>query len=197
MSDPNAQPSAGEILAAEVAKHQVREADIARAQSVVLPGPLREAFAGDPVHLHGFTLQPVTARLAAALERIDSPLLAIIRLAAEFSKESAIELATRAEAKIKLDPAATIETVFLFINPVRESWKLLDAGREIFRSRALEIVGEALHPLQLADLERACAEHYAKSFATIVNYSAAKNPGDGSFPSPPAMATASAGGSTS
>lgn len=180
----------------EWAKHLARDAAIADARTTVLPGPLRDAFAGEPRRLHGFTLQPVTARMAAALQRIDSTLLRLMRIAQKNPGKSAQEIAAIAEDEIKPLPESGIETVFLFVTPGREVWELLNGGREKFRAKAMEVIGDTLHPVQLAELERACAEHFAQSFITMIEYAGPKTPGDGTvFTQPPTSQTGSAGGS--
>jgi hypothetical protein len=116
---------------------------------------------------YGFTLQPVTASLDAALQLIESPIFAIIRTARANPRKTIAELTALVEKEIKPDPGAGIETVFLFATPIREARKLINEGREVFRARAMEVIGEALHPMHLAQLERACAEFYALSFTSF------------------------------
>ncbi|MGA3266835.1 MAG: hypothetical protein ABSE16_08430 [Verrucomicrobiota bacterium] len=185
------------------------------ARSNPLPGPLREAYAGEPRVVCGFTLQPVTMGLQALLVRINSPLLEVVRtMREELTREDGMDESTpelasqvraqrmeRATKRIgALNPPqeAAVETVFCFVRPQAELRKALDAGRAAFREGAMQFVADKLHPLQFAELQRAVAEHYAASFATVVNYAAPKGKDDGTvFTPPPAETTVSAGGSRS
>lgn len=196
--------------AAAVAKAEQRDRELAGAASAPLPGPLRDAFAGEPNKLHGYTLLPVTAGLIAILTRIESPLLDIIRvlrqhafkIAEATTDEEKIgaqkEIAAIIEREVKPDPEQNVETVYCFIHTPPELRKLLDRGRAVFREQVMTELGDKVHPGALFDLEKACGEHFTKSFSTIVNYEAPPS-GDGSVFTPPPAApeTASAGGSTS
>jgi hypothetical protein len=186
----------GGLDPADVQRHLDRETAIRRAAAAALPGPLREAFAGDPPRVHGFTLQPVTAGLIAVLERIKSPFLAIIREVAAHQKDGTAPDA--AIAAIQADPESGYETVFCFTTPIAELRALLNKGRELFRETAGKKVGDKLHPVHLAELQRACGLHFGASFATVVEYKPDTPEGGGGFPSPAARTTTgSAGGSAS
>jgi hypothetical protein len=188
------------ITEADLLKHQVREASYAAAAAAPLPGPLREAFAGEPRTVGGFTLQPVTAGLVAVLARIQSPVFDVIRVVRAHADEhlTPAQLAALLETEIQSEPEAMIETVFAFVTPAKERRALLDRGRAVWREAAMDRIGDALHPAQLADLERAVGEHFAASFATVVQYEARREGREPGFPLPPATsATASAGGSMS
>jgi hypothetical protein len=187
---------------------------IERAHSTVLPGALREAFAGEdahgPLEAGAPRLEPVTLGLTANLERIKSPLLDIIRIMREvFSapredceedgSDRRMELVRQKISALKFDEEQIAETVFVFTRPQKRVRKLLDAGRVAFREAAMDELGDKLHPTQMAALQRACAQHYVASFATIVSYGtpAAEN-GEAVFPPPsPSGATGSVGGSIS
>ncbi len=184
-----------------------REYELGAAASAPLPGPLREAYAGEPRRLHGLTLQPVNAWLLAILTRLESPLLDIIAIyranAARFAaagqaeEKAVIEKEIQVEVeRIKVPPEKIIETVFAFTTPVEECQDLLDAGK--FRKQALLTLGKKLHPRQLGDLERAIGEHFAASYATALEFQPPANPnGEAVFTPPPAPTMASAGGSKS
>jgi hypothetical protein len=195
-----------------------------RAHAAVLPGALREAFGGEPATAEGHKLEPVTLGMSANLERINSPLLAIMQIMREVYSEykeegnkegnppapdenhspvkKAIspaevlkEVAKRIE-KLKFEEEQCAETVLVFIKPQKQIRKLLDSGRDKFRETAMELLGDKLHPVQMAALQRACTQHYAVSFATIIQYGAPPAPGEGlvfQAPSPSAV-TDSAGG---
>lgn len=187
-------------LSAELAAHQARQSALREAHAAALPGPLREAFAAAPQRLHGLTLQPVTCGLVALLTRMDSPLLGIIRVMRAHAGEDLSPEAIQAliDREVPSAPEAMIETVFAFVTPARECRSLLDQGRLAFREAAMARVGDVLHPVQLADLERAIGQHFAASFATQVDYEPERTGAVG-FQSPPAASpvTASAGGSNS
>ena len=193
-------------LAADLAAHQARQSDRAAANSVALPGPLREAFAGEPRRLSvtsadgplNYTLRPVTAGLEAVLTRIDSPLLptfgVILSMRGKSEKEVQRELAKR----IKPNAEAIPETVFCFLKAPPELRGLLDKGRTAFREAAMAELGDRVSSLEMARCYEAVSEHYAAAFVTAISHQAAP-PEDGTvFTTPPnGPQTASAGGSTS
>jgi hypothetical protein len=196
---PASPPLPPGLTADDLARHAARVQSYAGAATAPLPGPLRDAFAGEPRTLHGFTLQPVTAGLVAFLARIHSPVFDVIRVLRQHAEEklTPAQLAAVLETEIQSEPEAMIETVFAFVTPAKERRALLDRGRAAWREAALEVIGDRLHPTQLADLERAVGEHFAASFATVVEYGTSREGQSPGFPSPPPVKTASAGGSKS
>jgi hypothetical protein len=202
------------------AEDQRKRAELAtrieRAHAAVLPGALREAFGAEPARANGFALEPITLGLAANLERIKSPLLDVVRIMREVFSESALsspeasttrpgegdermELVRRKVSELKFGEEQIAETVFVFTRPQKRVRKLLDAGRDKFRDAAMDELGDKLHPTQMAALQRACAQHYVASFATIVGYGPpSSEDGEAVFPPPsPGGATGSVGGSIS
>lgn len=197
-----------------------RKENADRAQAAILPGPLRAAFAGDPVKVAGHTLQPVSLGLTANLERIQSPLLAVLRIMREEmmrgrededqepkakSPDAKVDTAKRLakahkriQSEIKSDIVAQVETAFLFITPQADVRKLLDSGRDKFREHVMIELGDKLHPAVLGELMRACAAHYAASFDTVIVYGSPPDRDGTVFTAPPPGAKmVSAGGSTS
>lgn len=169
----------------EAHKREERIAAIERGHAVVLPGALREAFAGEPTRVGDHQLQPVTLGLTANLERIKSPLLDVVRVMREVladghhskgdgvttTMEEKMEKAKDRIAKeIQFQEEQIAETVFVFTRPQKRVRKLLEAGRDKFREAAMEELGDRLHPAQMAALQRACSQHYVASFATIIGY---------------------------
>jgi len=207
VDDPTEMPYPG--YAREAAALAAKVAAAKRSQAAPLPGPLREAFAGEPRRVCGLTLQPVNAWLLAILTRINSPLLEVLRIYREHASEIAIapaEEQAKLEAAIlqeaaagKLAPEAVIETIFAFVTPVEECQQLLDAGA--FREAALQSIGKKFHPAQLSQLQRDVGAYYCASFATALSISpvvTAGGEGGEVFSQPPPMIrTASAGGSPS
>ncbi len=211
--DPNELPYPG--YAREKAAMDLKVASAGKAKATALPGPLREAFAGEPRRLHGFTFQPVNAWLVAILTRIESPLLEVVRIyrghAREFieageikdaaERTAALEqvnaaVAAEIEKEIKPSPDAAMETVFAFVTPVEEAQTLLDESRAKFAGAARSRIG-TLHPGTVSELERACGEQFTASFTTALSISAKAPEGGGEtvFTPPPATPkTASAGG---
>jgi hypothetical protein len=210
--DPKELPYPG--YAREVAAMQRKIAEATAARGEPLPGASRAAFAGEPRKLHGFTFQPVTGWQVAILKRIDSPILDILKIyrshAAELTaaaenpnekareKECAKLLKTiQAEILKKVAPEANaaIETVFAFVTDPEKCQDLLDNGRGHFTRAAQKVIGK-LHPNILADLERACGEHYMESFSTALSVSPVPQEGSDEmvFTQPPAR-TDLAGGS--
>jgi hypothetical protein len=99
-------------------------------------------------------------------------------------------------SQLKFAEEQIAETCFVFVCPQKRVRQLLDAGRDKFRETAMEELGDKLHPAQMAALQRACAQHYVASFATIIGYGTPP-PEDGAVvfrqPSPGAV-TGSVGG---
>ena len=176
--------------AAERAALDARVAAADKARAAALPGPMREAFAGEPRHLYGQTLQPVTAGLEAILTRIDSPLLPTFAVILASHGKPPEEVRAAIEAAVKPAPDALIETAFCFTRPARELRGLLDKGRLAFREAAMDAIGDKLNQVQLALLYKACSEHYAQCFVTAISYEAARSETDGTvFTQPPAETT--------
>jgi hypothetical protein len=192
--------------AEEMRKREDLAARLDRAHAAVLPGALREAFGGEPARANGHELQPVTLGLTANLERIKSPLLDVVRIMREvFSRNEAesssspdkmAEVRERIGKEIQFQEEQVAETCFVFVCPQKRVRKLLDAGRDKFRDAAMEELGDKLHPAQMAALQRACAQHYVASFATIISYGSPPPEGDAVvFRQPsPGEVTGSAGG---
>lgn len=204
----------------ESRKREERIAAIEQAHATVLPGALRDAFAGDRALAGGHLLQPVTLGLTANLERIKSPLLEAVRIMREeMSSSSSPTLGERIEVRgqenqessapdprlanvrkrisaLKFEEEQIAETVFVFTRPQKRVRKLLDSGRDKFREAVMEELGDKLHPAQMAVLQRACAQHYVASFATIIGYGTPPaEEGAVVFPPPsPGTVTGSAGG---
>ncbi len=211
--DPHELPYPGH--AREMAAIQAKAAAAARTRGEPLPGPLRAAFAGEPRRLHGFTFQPVCEWLIAILRRIESPILDLVKIyqahSAELTEAQQIvdpaerqsamarinRLIAAEQQAIQLKPDAAMETAFAFVTEVEKVQDLLDAGRKEYTMASRKLLGK-LHPNQLADLERACGEHFAESFTAALNIRAVRkdDPNETVFTPPPAM-MASAGGSKS
>lgn len=215
---PNSDSSAPKELypghATEQAALESRATRARQIQSEPLPGPLRQAFGGEPRRVHGFLLQDVSAWMVSLLRRIDSPLLAMVKIyqshANELSEiaqltDAALQKAARDKIQQKIveeiealqtPPDAAMETVLIFISGCEEIQSLLDSpnGRELFTRAARKMLG-FLHPLQLGELEHACAEHFTQSFSTALQISAVKKENAQTVFTPPPPRTASAGGS--
>lgn len=204
-------------FAVEKSALEAKVAAANRAGSAPLPGPLREAFAGEPPSAHGFALQPVSMGLHPLLVKIGSPLLDVVRIMREeFSRDDGADVSTpelaaaaqavrlkksqaRIAAEIKADEETLVETVFCFVTDVRELRQIMAKGRETFREVAMRTIGDKMHPAHFAELQQLVSAHYAASFATALGHEAQKGKDDGTvFTAPPArLTTASAGGSTS
>jgi len=201
MDDPTETPYPG--YAREAAALAAKVAAAKRSQAAPLPGPLREAFAGEPRRVVAagktWAFEPVCAWLVAILVRIESPMIGIIRIYREYSEElksaassaSALgelqnRMAVRIEQEIRPAPDAALETVFAFLTPAEKCQELLDINRLEFTVAARKLLGK-LHPLDLAKLERGCGEHFSGSFATALNIGPvpAENTGGEVFLAPP------------
>lgn len=201
--DPNEKPYPG--YAREASAMAAKTAEAERSRAAALPGPLREAFAGEPFMLYGMRLQPVSCWLVAILTRIHSPLLEVLQLFRDHADE--IAKATQAEALLIQDriaaeasrnrvaPETIIETVFAFVTPVEDAQRMLDDGT--FRQQALAKIGR-FHPSDLVKMQRAVGSYYCGSFSTALSIvPVAPEGGNGEVFSvpPPTTKTASAGGS--
>lgn len=200
--------------AAELAARAAEKSLAAGASAAPLPGALREAFAGEPPTLHGFTFQPVRMRLHVILTRIESPLLSSLRIFQEELvredglDESTPEMATaalrerqrRADARIeaqKDDGTAMCETIFCFTRPAREIEDILNGpnGRTHLRELAMEKVGDAVTVPEFMDLKRLAGAWYLASFATRLGFEARPlEGGETTVFTPPPVGTAPAGG---
>lgn len=179
-------------------RHQARVGATEEANAKPLPGPLREAFAGEPRRVLGYELLPVTAGTEILLTRVESPLLPTFGIMLAHRDKGQKEIQKLLEKKVKPAPESLVETVYCFVRPGRELRALLDKGRVAFREAAMAELGDKLNPLQLMKLYQACAEHYAAAFVTAVQYEAAPQEGGTVFTAPPAeLTTGSAGGPTS
>lgn len=168
-----------------VAQHDRRQAGLAAARQKALPGPLRAAFAGEPLVVRGRTFVPVTAGLLAILERISSPLPAMVKLKANHPDKPVAELARLIETQLKPEPEALIETVWVMTNPLAATRAALAKGRPAFREMVLTTFGDVLPAAHLGELQVAAAQWFIASFATAVEYEAEKDEANTGFPSPP------------
>lgn len=184
---------------AQLAALEAKKAAAAKANAVPLPGPLRQAFAAEPLKVCGYTFQPVTAALEVILTRINSPILPIFALVIECQGKPAEEVSRRIKEEIKPDPEALIETVFAFTRPCRELRALLDQSRAAYRDAAMDAVGDKVTPYEQSKLFESACRHYADCFATAISYEASQQPStDGTVFTKPAAppTTASDAGST-
>lgn len=198
----NPPPSTGlpeGVTQADIDRHLIRKSSLKEAAIATLPGPLREAFAGETPTIHSFTIRPLTVGMLALLTRINSPLLDVAKVLRLNHEKPQEELQAVLQTIPPPDPEAMTETVFVFTTPAAEVRQLLARGRDAFREAALTKVGDKLSPAQMADLETACGAQFFLGFATVVEFEPLREDLPQNFPSPPAAAPAmaSAGGSTS
>lgn len=112
------------------------------------------------------------------------------------TQDKMVEVKERIGKEIQFQEEQIAETCFVFVCQPKRVRQLLDAGRDKFREAAMEELGDKLHPAQMAALQRACAQHYVASFATIIGYGSPP-PEEGAvvFPQPsPGGVTGSVGG---
>ena len=193
-----------ELLEAEARKHARRTEGRAAANAAALPGPLREAFAGEPRRVSArvdgalveHTLKPVTAGLEAVLTRIDSPLLPTFGVILSHRGRPEAEIRKELNKRIKPNAEAIPETVFCFIKAPAELRAILDKGRVAFREAAMGELGDRMGAVDMARMYEVCSEHYAAAFLTAISHQAAP-PEDGTVFTKPLAGpvTGSAGGS--
>jgi hypothetical protein len=187
----------------------------AKAAAVSMPGPVRDAFAGDPRTACGLTIFPLTCGLEAILKRIDSPITRIFELVAVRAHEiradaqagglsgAALESSVRERlngeiiAEVKPTTEQLIDTVFCFTRPRPEVSSLLRVDRQKLSDAAMAAIGDRFSPPQLSALFSACCEEYASAFTTALSYESAQAESTGAvtFPTPPTT-TGLVGGST-
>lgn len=182
----------------QLLKHLARAATHAEAARAPFPGPLREAFAGTPRTVFGYTLQPVNLALLCALEKIESPFIPMVEIIGAMVGKPSHEVATAIEQKLKPTTEQLLATVYCFITPIDEVEAELEKGSASFHKLAKKNIGRkhAIH--DLGKLNAAILDHYIDSFKTSVDYRAKRAEGDHSFPSAPVESkTDSAGASIS
>jgi len=179
----------------ELKAREKKQERLAEAHAATLPGPLREAFAGSPQGLYGLTFLPVTAGLAAMLERINSPLLPTFQIVVSNRDKPKAEVLRLLNRKVKAKPEDFAETVFCFLHPPAELRGLLDKGRVAFREAAMAELADRMTVFQVARLYEAVTKYYLECFVTAVSYEAAPQEGGTVFTQPPAgPTTGSVGG---
>jgi hypothetical protein len=193
-------------------RHERREA----AAMIPLPGPAGEAFAAAPrtvrVKSVELTFVKLTVGVIPLLQQIQSPIFDAITATAKLDpglspEERAAAIAAMADPRAvpgetEGEAAArhfneTIELLFVFTRPLPVVRAALRGGRAAFTEHALQEIADKisigdLDALGILQLE--AGKHFARHFATRVEYEADTSNGDGSFPSPPAPKMALAGG---
>jgi hypothetical protein len=169
---PNWQPSSEQL-----ARHHNRVVNHTKSAATPLPGPLREAFATAPQHIHigqtTLTLIPITAGHIALLQQINSPFLQAVRLAALIhSEDKQISKAAKKEAaKITNTIEDTAETLYIFTHHPRDTRALIARTRQTLREKVLETIIDTAPPnTDWNQIAATLGQHFALSFATAVQY---------------------------
>lgn len=171
------------ITAAEWERHTQRQAALSAAASDPLPGPLALAFARPPTAIAGLTVRPVVHADFVVLKKLGSPILASLT-----------------GGRIKRRPTdaltddSTYELIYQFTRPCAEVERQVDTlGVKKFRELARQTIGYTLGPVPVLLLSQAIEREFGAAFSTVITHDP-KPDADGSFPSPPASETGSAGG---
>lgn len=172
--------------ATELLRHTARIAEIDRAGTLPLPGPLARAFTTPEIDACGLQFRPVVHSDHLVLQQLDSPLLQNLAAAATPADQRQPVAATDEEV---------LELIYLLTTPPRQARAELARGRQFFRDRALEAIGDRFHTATLVRLAATARQHYLDSWATAVAYENAPDPDAAVFTMPPITpATASVGG---
>ena len=172
-----------------------RAQGMSEAAAEPLPGPLREAFAPEPVQAGGLRVRPLVHYDFVILRRLDSPLLK--QLAAAADKARGRKKSANAETPWTDEDG--YEMIYQFTRPAEEVAAFFARygvqARARFREVALREIGFKLGPVEVAALIPAVVSAFMNAFSTRVKFEPKDPGGDGGFQSPPPGATASAGGS--
>ena len=113
---------------------------------------------------------PVTTGTRQVLDRIESPLLAFMKiLQDELSPKNGGDSAARVAAaaarfeKSKPGLEGFVETVFCFIHPPDHLRGLLDQGRPVFRNAAMKEIADKLSPVAFDQLLVGVSKHFSGS----------------------------------
>ncbi len=160
------------------------------ANAEVLPGPLREAFAGIPEEVAGLRVRRLVHWDFVILRRMESPLLD--------------QLSGNASSTKPYTDDQGAEMVWQFTRPCEEVDALIEKlGVAGARSAAKREIGMKLGPLEVGLLVKSVEREFVRAFSTAVKYG--RKPGESGgagetvFTGPattPALKTDSAGGST-
>ena len=199
-------------IAAEVAAHEARLVALRAAHANPTPGPLAGAFdvpgpaldAGTLALARiGRTLRPVVAADFLLLKRLDSPLYRQAMAAAADCRSRREEASpgglVTSPPTTEHDEAEAAEMIYQFTTPVRQCRNLLAQGRQAFREAALAATLDLLTPLETPAAVEAVVRNFVAAFATTLGHQAPTPEGEQRVdfsPASPALAMASAGGST-
>lgn len=177
--------------AAELARKQVRDQEVAHAAAEAFPGPLAGAFAEGTLQVGDYTIREFVPMDAAILRRLKSPFY-----------QQILEVLKPKEHRqpTQYEDADEWVVIYLFTRPCAEAERVLNQGVAAFQRAAREAF--AHNPrLNLAlynDLFEACANRIMGAFNTALIYRARESAdGEGTVftTPPPAPMTASVGGS--
>lgn len=170
--------------AAQHARKARQAAARAAATADPLPGPLAGVFGHVPATIAGLTVRPLVHYDFVILRQIGSPLIDQLKLTEP--------------GQTPFSEVQGYEMVFLFTRPVREAAAIAARGPEAFRAAAIETIGMALGPVEVALLIRAVEAEFVRAFSTAVSYGAPAPGADGTVFTPPPAGpkTGLAGGST-
>lgn len=176
---------------AELARRDRRVAATAQANADPLPGPLADAFAHVPQTIAGLTVRPLVHYDFVLLKRLGSPLL---------EQLSKVGSGDQVKSETPFTDEQGYEMIYQFTRPAKLAAVVLARGREVFAQAALEEIGMALGPVDVAALVVAVQREFIRAFSTAVKYGSPAPAAEAGtvFSVPPAEAptTASAGGST-
>jgi hypothetical protein len=178
--------------AAQIAQRAREDAAYEAAAVTPLPGPLMGVFEPTlpPPEIGGLRVRPFVHYDFVLLQRLESPLLKQLQRAAASTPEDG--------EGTRFTDEEGYEMVYQLTRPVKEAAAVLARGREVFRQAAIEGIGMALGPLEVAELVDQVVRELVRAFSTKVKYGAA-SPGSGSDGTvftapPPRQVTGSDGG---
>lgn len=145
-----------------------------RAAAEPLPGPLKDAFCGEPVTVGGLTIRKAVHADWVILERLNSPIYQ------EFLEAQKPE---GSRDPVKWSQAEQFELVYLFTRPVLEAKEILDAGRKAFSDEAFKACSD-LSTAEFLALVGGASRALVKNFQTAVSHEPEQKGEDGSNPFP-------------
>lgn len=196
-------------IAAEIAAHEGRMAQLRAAHANPTPGPLAAAFdvstgpaqdAGSVALARiGRKLRPVVAADFLLLKALNSPLYRHAMSQAGAGDAHRTGIAPVTPPATAHDDADAAEMIYQFTTPVRECRNTLAVGRQTFREAALAATLDQLSPLEVPAVMDAVVRNFLSAFATTIGHQAPTPEGEQRVdfsPASPALRTASAGGLT-
>jgi len=147
---------------AKATEQQLIEDATRRAAAEPLPGPLSQAFLSDAIDCgRGLFVRRIVASDWIVLKWLDSPLY---KMTLEVQKDEAIR------EDIKYEESEGYEMVWQFTHSPKQNRELMAKGREAYRAKAFEEVGDSQDIQTLSRCIQAIGKQVVSSFETKVSF---------------------------